>query len=58
MFNTNTYCKSARPIISTSVPITEVAISCGYSNLSYFISEYKKIHGKSPLKMRKQFSVR
>jgi len=45
-------------IISTSVPITEVAISCGYSNLSYFISEYKKIHGKSPLKMRKQFSVR
>ena len=28
--------------------VTEVASACGYSNLSYFVAEYKKVFGVTP----------
>lgn len=43
-------------LISTDLSITDVATSCGYSNLSYFISEYKKVYGKTPRDTRKELS--
>ena len=46
--------KAHNILISTSLPITDVAASCGYSNLSYFISEYRKIYGKTPREARKE----
>ena len=41
-------------IISTTLPITDVAASSGYNNLSYFIAEYKKMYGKTPKETRKE----
>ena len=40
-------------IINTDLPITEIAMESGYSNVSYFTSMYKKIKGISPLAHRK-----
>lgn len=45
--------KAHNILVSTDLPITDVAASCGYSNLSYFISEYKKMYGKTPREARK-----
>lgn len=50
--------KAHNILISTSLPITDVAVACGYSNLSYFISEYRKTYGKTPRDARKEFSGR
>ena len=40
-------------IVNTNIPITDIAESCGYSSVSYFITEYKKHFGITPLKQRK-----
>ena len=45
-------------LISTSLPVTDVAAACGYGNLSYFISEYKKVYGKTPRETRKEISAK
>ena len=45
--------KSARLLIKTDMPITEVAYSCGFSDLSYFIKMFKRHMGLSPGKFRK-----
>ena len=50
--------KAHNILISTTLPITDVAASCGYGNLSYFISEYKKIYGKTPRETRKEISAK
>jgi AraC-like DNA-binding protein/mannose-6-phosphate isomerase-like protein (cupin superfamily) len=44
-------------IISTDLPITDVAISSGYNNLAYFIAEYKKVYGKTPRESRKERKI-
>lgn len=49
--------KAHNILLSTDLPITDVAVSCGYSNLSYFISEYKKVYGKTPRDTRKGLSI-
>ena len=41
-------------LINTDLQVSEIAASCGYSNISYFISLYKKIKGKTPLKERNE----
>ena len=48
--------KAHNILLSTSLPITDVATACGYGNLSYFISEYRKAYGKTPRDTRKEFS--
>lgn len=40
--------KARSILLSTDIPITDVASLCGYSNLSYFISEYRKSFRKTP----------
>lgn len=40
--------KARSILLSTDISVTDVASLCGYSNLSYFISEYKKSFGKTP----------
>lgn len=48
--------KAHNILISTSLPITDVATSCGYSNLSYFISEYRRVYGRTPRDTRKELT--
>ena len=40
-------------LISTDLPITEVAIHCGFSDANYFSSKFKEATGKSPMAFRK-----
>ncbi len=44
-------------IISGSSSITEIAFASGYSNLSHFIAEFKKMYGKSPNEIRKKQNI-
>ena len=46
--------KAHNILISTALPITDVAVACGYGNLSYFISEYGRVYGKTPRETRKE----
>ena len=48
--------KAKSILLSTNIPITDVALACGYTNLSYFIAEYKKAFGKTPKQVRKDIS--
>lgn len=48
--------KAKSILLSTDVSVTDVAMACGYSNLSYFISEYKKEFGKTPRQERKEIT--
>lgn len=41
---------------TTSLPITEVALHSGFSNVSYFIRAFKASYGVSPLKYRNTLS--
>ena len=41
-------------IYSGNKGITEIAMECGYNNVSYFISVYKRLKGQTPLKLRKK----
>ena len=50
--------KAHNILLSTSLPITDVAAACGYGNLSYFISEYRRAYGKTPRDTRKELSGR
>ena len=40
-------------LANTDLPVNEIATRCGYDNISYFISIYKRIKGTTPLKARK-----
>lgn len=39
---------------TTSLPVTEVGLRCGFSNVSYFIRAFKESYGTAPLKYRNQ----
>ena len=39
-------------LLSTDQSVTEVCFSCGYNNVSYFISQYKQLRGKTPHNFR------
>ena len=45
--------KAKSILLSTSISVTDVAMACGYSSLSYFIAEYKREFGKTPREERK-----
>jgi AraC-like DNA-binding protein len=41
-------------LVETDKSITEVALECGYNNVSHFIATYKKLKNKTPLSERKE----
>ena len=45
-------------LVNTDLHVSEIAASCGYSNISYFIALYKRIKGKTPLRERKESEKR
>lgn len=44
---------SARKLLNTNSSVTEIALSCGFNDLSYFIKTFKNYKGISPAKFRK-----
>ncbi len=40
-------------LITTDLSVTEIAISCGFDNFSYFIRRFKALTGSTPSKYRK-----
>lgn len=45
--------KAASLLSTTDLSVTEVALRCGFSNISYFIRSFKKTFGNSPHSYRK-----
>jgi len=45
--------KAARKLLNTDMSVTDIAYSCGFNDLSYFIKTFKKINKLSPGKYRK-----
>lgn len=46
--------RAAKMLLSTDMSITDVAFSCGFSDLSYFIKTFKKLKGITPKVFRKK----
>lgn len=40
--------KAHNILLCTDIPITDVALSCGYKSPAYFTAEYKKLYGVTP----------
>ncbi len=45
--------KASQKLLNTDASVTEVAFSCGFNDLSYFIKTFKSIKNISPAKYRK-----
>ena len=46
--------KAYNALISTDLPITEIAMCCGYKNSAYFSAEFKKHYGTTPSNVQKK----
>lgn len=46
--------RAARKLSGTDLPITEIAFSCGFNDLSYFIKTFKGYKGMTPREFRKR----
>ena len=42
-----------RLLATTTLSVTQVALECGYNNISYFIAVYKSLKGETPLSSRR-----
>ena len=55
---TSTRMKYAAQLLSfNTLPIKDVAEECGYKNISFFISEFKKCFNKTPLEFRNSYKT-
>ncbi|MGG7144698.1 AraC family transcriptional regulator [Clostridium nigeriense] len=45
-------------LTTTNLSVTDIAFSCGFNDLSYFIKAFKKIKGITPKKYRKDYNSR
>lgn len=45
---------AAKLLRSTRLPVANIAESCGFNNLSYFMRTFKKYYGKTPTEYRNQ----
>lgn len=41
-------------LIFTNLTITEIALSCGFNDISYFVKQFKKLKNTTPFKYRQQ----
>lgn len=46
--------RAAKLLLSTDTSITDIAFSCGFSDLSYFIKTFKALKGTTPRSFRKK----
>ena len=42
-----------RLLATTTLSVTQIALECGYNNISYFIAVYKSLKGETPLSSRR-----
>jgi AraC-like DNA-binding protein len=49
---------ACRLLVDENYPINEVSYRCGFTNFSYFIKQFRKITGFTPLKYRKNIELR
>ena len=45
-----------RLLIQEDLPVKSICYTCGYSNVSYFIKQFKKIAGTTPLSYKKKYA--
>nr|MBQ4320044.1 helix-turn-helix transcriptional regulator [Clostridia bacterium] len=45
--------KASRKLITTDMSVTDIALSCGFNDLSYFIKTFKNIKSTTPAQYRK-----
>jgi AraC family transcriptional regulator len=50
--------RAARLLSREELPVTEVALDCGFADLSNFVRTFKRVAGMSPGKFRKKFQER
>jgi AraC family transcriptional regulator len=50
--------RAARLLSREDLPITDVALDCGFADLSNFVRTFKRVAGMSPGKFRKKFQER
>lgn len=48
---------AAEFLISTDLPVSEIALCCGFDNPSYFAKQFKAITGMTPKDYRKKCSL-
>lgn len=41
-------------LTQTAQPVTEIALDCGFDNISYFIRQFRKVEGETPGEYRKK----
>ncbi len=46
--------KAARKLLNTDMSVTDIAFSCGFNDLSYFIKTFKSLKGITPARFRKE----
>lgn len=46
--------RAARKLINSDLPVTQIAFSCGFNDLSYFIKTFKKVKNVTPKNFRKK----
>lgn len=44
-----------RLVCTSSLPVHEIAMHCGYENVEHFSRQFKKVYGITPLKFRKAY---
>ena len=49
--------RAARKLLATDESVTEIALGCGFNNLSYFIKTFKQAKGVTPYKFRKNSGI-
>ena len=45
--------KACKKLLTTDMPITQIAYTCGFNDLSYFIKIFKQIKNCTPKQFRK-----
>ncbi len=49
--------KATEMLGNTDEKVIDIAVQCGYDNISYFIKRFKRMKGISPLEYRKEFGI-
>ena len=46
--------QAERALAATALPVTQIALGCGYNSLSQFYAAFRALHGGSPCRFRRE----